>query len=413
MKYVLFALSIVVLWYRFSGYYQTMPDYRTSPALVTKVTLQEEPELSNRGQKFSIKDSHNQNIFITTVASPQYHTGQVLQIEGKVTVKETEEKRVFFSSSYPKIRLLSESSNGFIAAANILRARSRILYEGVLPPISASLLMGIVFGAKEQFPDDFLAALRNTGVMHIVAASGMNIAFVAAACILVFGKVMRRQYAIAAASLGVLFYVFMVGMQPSIIRAAIMGMLAFGAALTGRQQFAVWSVFLSGYVMLLYQPGYLFDLGFQLSFLATLGIICLQPLFSFPKTLFFDILTTTLAAQIATFPLLIAVFGTFGIYSLAVNMLILWTIPLVMTLGAAAAAIGIVCAAAAHFLILLSLPLLLYVEWIIALFGSLGGVIMLPRIPWPFLWAYYLFLTAIVLHKKTWKGKVGEMKDEG
>lgn len=412
MKYILSALFLFLLVFRFYTYFQTLPDYKTSPDFSIIVTLQEEPVLSNRGQQFVIKDLHNQTIFVTTAASPQYHTGQVLLITGTVKVKQTEGKRELFSSSYPKIRIVSEAANGFIAAANTLRERSRGLYEGVLPPVSASLLMGIVFGAKEQFPDAFSSALRNTGVMHIVAASGMNIAFVAAACMVVFGKMMRRQYAIAAASLGVLFYVFMVGMQPSIIRAAIMGMLAFGAALSGRQQFAVWSVCISGYGMLVYQPGYLYDLGFQLSFLATLGIICLQPLFSFPKKVFWEIFTTTLAAQIATLPLLIFVFGTFGMYSLLVNMLVLWTIPVVMTLGAAAAAAGLFSAAAAHLLILLSLPLLLYTEWIVAFFGRLGGVINTPAIPLPFFVAYYLFLTAIVLHKKTWEGKVDSMKCE-
>ena len=409
MKYIVSALLIVALLGRFYGYYETLPDYEKNPTIQTMVTLQESPEMSNKGQRFSIKDSHNQTIFVTTAVTPQYHTGQVLRIDGTVRVSKNEKYNGLVSISYPKIRVISDSASVFVHVANVFREKSKILYDRSLPPVSASLLAGIVFGAKEQFPDDFLASLRNTGVMHIVAASGMNIAFVAGGCVFVFGRILRRQYAIILASIGVVFYVFMVGMQPSIIRAGIMGLLAFGAVLTGRQQFAFWAVLVSGYGMLVYQPGYLFDLGFQLSFMATLGIICLQPIVPFPKKLFFEVLSTTLSAQIATVPLLLSMFGTVGMYSLLVNMLILWIIPIVMILGTAGAIVGLISTVVGQSILLLSLPLFLYAEWIISYFGNMGGVMQVSLFPWQFIVAYYLFLIAIVVHKHTWKGKVMEI----
>ena len=112
--------------------------------------------------------------------------------------------------------------------------------------------MGIVFGAKEQFPTNFWNDIQATGVLHVIAASGMNVTFVSAALLYTLGLFFRRQTALVIGSLGIIFYVFLVGFQASILRASIMGLLAFGAGLLGRQQIAAIAIFISRYLLLLW-----------------------------------------------------------------------------------------------------------------------------------------------------------------
>src|SRR6185312_6794584 len=116
------------------------------------------------------------------------------------------------------------------------------------------------------------------GVLHVIAASGMNVTFVSAALLFSLGLFLNRRNALLFGSLGIIFYLFLVGLQPSILRASIMGLLAFGAGLLGRQHIGIFALFVSGYVLLLWQPNFLFDVGFQLSFMATCGIMFMKPL---------------------------------------------------------------------------------------------------------------------------------------
>jgi competence protein ComEC len=87
--------------------------------------------------------------------------------------------------------------------------------------------MGMVFGANEKFPSDFRQALQTIGVLHVIAASGMNVTFVSAALLYTLGLFLKRRTALVFGMAGIVFYVFLVGFQPSILRASIMGILAF------------------------------------------------------------------------------------------------------------------------------------------------------------------------------------------
>jgi competence protein ComEC len=404
MKVLIAILLLSVLAWRFYEFYQDLPVYEDGQSLRLEATLQQEPELSNRGQQFAITDAYNQTIYVTAEAFPRLHYGQVLVLEGGMNKKELEDGRVILSMYYPEVSVHA-ASNGWISSwANTIRERSKVLFENTLPPISASLLMGIVFGAKEEFPDDFFDALKTTGVLHVIAASGMNVTFISAAILFGLGYFMRRQVALIVGCFGIVFYVFLVGFEPSIIRASIMGILAFGASLFGRQHIAALAVLVSAYVMLLLQPGFLFDLGFQLSFLATLGIIFVKPMVESGKFVKLGLLgesvSTTLAAQVATWPLLVGVFGEFGVLSLLVNALVLWVVPVVMLFGSLAALFGFIFEPLAQLLLLLCLPFLAFFAFVVSSFGKAGGVMQLPPMPIVVWVGYYLLLAACVLLKK-------------
>lgn len=393
-------LSLSVLGWRFDGFFQEKPVYKDGQPLILKTALQMEPELSNTGQKFAITDAYNQTIYINAESFPRLHYGEVVLVAGNLQEKQLDDGRIIFSMYYPQIRVEANASDFVSGWAKTIRERSKTLFANTLPPVSASLLMGIVFGAKESFPDTFFEALQTTGVLHVIAASGMNVTFIAAAILFGLGAFMRRQFALILGCFVIFFYVFLVGFEPSIIRAALMAVLAFGASLFGRQHIAAFAILVSAYIMLLYQPGFLFDLGFQLSFLATLGIIFIKPLLSTSRNFLAETISTTLAAQLGTLPILIGVFGKFGLLSLLVNALVLWMVPLMMLLGSLAAILGFVFTPLSEMLLFLCLPLLVFFEFVVSLFGSSGWLITLPPMPIVIWIGYYCLLIAWILLKK-------------
>lgn len=397
------CILFIVLSLRFFFFFTNLPVYNDGDNVKYSTGLQEEPRLTGRGQQFSIKDPAYNTIFIRTNAKQIYHYGEVLRIEGRLH-KSKYQGRDELSLSYPYISVERERDNIFTGLAETIRERSKSIFESTLPPVSASLLLGIVFGTKQQFPNDFLKHLRIVGVLHVIAASGMNISFVAGAIMFSLGALFKRQISISVTIFAVIFYSVLVGFEPSILRAAIMAIIGFTASLFGRQKFAIFSLFLTALFMLFWQPGFIFDLGFQLSFISTIGILTIKPLLEsgmgrIPKLLGEDFTTTT-SAQIATVPVMLSVFGNYGILSIFVNALVLWTIPLLMVLGSLAVISSFVFAPLAKIFLFFSYPFLLLFERLVDFFGKSGWVVRTDNFPITLSVGYYLLLISIVLLTK-------------
>jgi competence protein ComEC len=407
----IFLILLIILCLRFGLFYQHIPRYENGQEIILQATLQEDPELSNRGQQFMIKTEQNQRIYIHSSLSTLYHYGDRLAISGKLQVSKNPKGFEFISMNFPKISVLPKERNIFLQSSRWVRERSLRLFEETLPPISSSLLLGIVYGAKGNFPDEFFQKLQTTGVLHVIAASGMNVSFFTGAVMFSLGSFLKRQIAIILSIFAVVFYSFLVGFEPSILRASTMAIIAFAASFFGRQTLALAVLFVTGFLMLLWQPEFLFDVGFQLSFLATLGILLVKPMLDglgFVKKesglqSFKQDLTTTLSAQIATFPILLGTFGRVGILSLLVNVLVLWTVPILMLLGSLAVLSGLIFAPFGKVFLLLSLPFLFFFEKVIDIFGSIGWALEVKTWPWELSVGYYLILAAIILslrHKR-------------
>lgn len=198
-------------------------------------------------------------------------------------------------------------------------------YSRFLPAQDSGLLMGIVFGEK-SLPKSAMKKFQNTGVVHIIAASGMNVSMLTGFVLGTLLLFMRRQYALVATIIIIVFYTGLGQFQPSIVRAAIMGVVALGAGLFGRQNTSFLALMFAAYIMVLWDPSVVTSISFMLSFSATAGILFLDPLFK--KVGIVGGLTedfrTTLAAQIATTPILLFFFGTYQSASIVTNLLVLW-----------------------------------------------------------------------------------------
>lgn len=402
------VLLLVVLVVRVSWFFLAEPPLSAGQQIFLQGTLQQEPKVGNRGQLFTMKMPNNQAITVQTGFAPRYHYGDKLAIRGSLQASSNEKGHVFYRLNYPHITQRAVADNIFSEASIWIRRQSLALISDILPPTSASLLLGIVYGAKEDFPSRFNDALQSAGVFHVIAASGANVSFVVGALMFSLGTFLTRRKSLIVSIFGVIFYAFLVGFEPSIVRASLMAIVVFTASFLGRQMIACVALFLSAFCMLMWQPAFLLDVGFQLSCLATLGILCLQrpvvrllqPKEHKKKTLLAswqEDLATTIAAEIAILPVILSVFGKVGIVSILVNALVLWTIPLLMVIGSVGVVVGLVFAPLGKLLLLLALPLLLYFEAIVSTLGGLGWNFSLDQLPWPFMVCYYLCLLAALI----------------
>lgn len=147
------------------------------------------------------------------------------------------------------------------------------LINQLLPEPHAGLLSGLLFGTKATLSKNLYDALVKTGTLHIVALSGMNITILASLVNLFFLRLISRRLASLLTIGIIILFVWFVGASPSVVRAAIMGSIALLAVIFGRQQWSLFSWILAVGIMLLLNPVWIGDLSFQLSALATLGII--------------------------------------------------------------------------------------------------------------------------------------------
>lgn len=264
-----------------------------------------------------------------------------------------------------------------------------------LPEPQASLLLGIILGIKSGFPPDFYEALRVTGTLHVVVVSGFNISVITntLAKALIFIPLRVRIFVTLAFLTA---FVLLVGATPPVVRAALMGSIALIGTVFGRQNDALRALLITVIVMLILQPSWAGELSFQLSFLATLGLILAFPLLDrlVPGRGFLrsDFLTT-ISAQILVWPLLAYYFGTVSVLSLLVNALILWTIPIITYIGLVTATIGMVINGVSSLILIPARLFLDYFIWIVEAFSRVRiGYFAVSPFSWVALILYFVIL---------------------
>lgn len=389
----IFICLLFILSLRFYFFYQNQTRYVDGQQISFETTLLSEPQIVGSQQRLTA-NYQNQKIRITTSRFPEFNYADFVRISGRISNKE--DRLLMY---FPKIETIKSSSDLLHKSLKVvdnLRQKLISLFSTTLPSPSSSLLMGIIFGIKGQMPKDFADNLRTTGVFHVIAASGMNVTLIGGFISSFLALFLKRQVAIGMSILGIIFYVVLAGFEPSIIRAGIMGILVFSAQIMGRQTLAVNGLFLAGFAMLFLSPNLISDIGFQLSFTATLGILYIKPLLQQKEGIGSNVLTT-IAAQLATLPILMANFGTYSIYSVLVNGLVLWTVPILMAIGGIGALVGLIFAPVGQLIIYFCYPLLLYFESIVNIFGEIGGLITIQAVPWQFIAGYYCLLSSILL----------------
>jgi competence protein ComEC len=216
----------------------------------------------------------------------------------------------------------------------------------------SSLFNGLLFGQTSGFGDSLKSAFVDSGLIHIVVVSGFNITIL----IMVFFKTTKRfsiNLAFYLGSLVIVLFVIMVGASPPAVRAGIMGWIVLLGSTRGRKTDKLALITTSAVIMSLFSPSIVrYDLGFQLSFLATIGLFFFSPLTKkyirkinldcyLPKTLRI-VLVETLSAQILTFPLILYNFDRISLIAPLANLLVLPLIPYLMFVGFGLILVGII-----------------------------------------------------------------------
>jgi competence protein ComEC len=433
---ILFFLFICVYFFRLSTFKSLPIPDGSQIRLLAHVSSQ--PYLSGSKQIIRLGQ-----FLVFTQPFPEYFYGQKLEIIGKVQKRVINRFQTDFVLNYPTIRIIEEEKNlniqtKTVAALLSFRRRLENIFGNFLPEPQASLLSGVVLGTRRQMPKDFRQNLQKTGTIHVVVASGYNISVIAGLLISVTLRFIKRQFALFLSFFGILAYTLMAGGEPPVVRAAIMGSLTFLAQFLGREKDAWRGLFFAGGVMLLANPLLLFDLGFQLSFLATAGILafggqkerlvgevakfsiasgavqfiasksknspCGKFLFSriFSLPFIGGDLQTTLAAQAGVLPILLSNFGQISAISPLINALVLPVIPLIMILGLITAIFGLLWQPAALIASWFAWVPLTYFIKVVEWFGNLPWASFeLGKISFWWVVGYYLVLGIIILNSKS------------
>lgn len=301
----------------------------TEDSIILTGIINKQPDTREKSVKLELQpENYKRKILITTAKYPQYQYGDKVEVTGKI-----EEPTVFEDFNYkeylakdgiyavmylPKIKIMERGlGNPLMRFLFFFTDKLKESLNKIVPYPQSGLLEGLMFGLEGNIPQVWKEKFNLTGTRHITAVSGMNITIISS---LVLGFLLAlgfwRGQAFYLSVVFIIFYILIIGAPSSAIRAGIMGILFLTAQHFGRLANGFRALILAATLMLFLNPQLLkADVGFQLSFLATLGLILLQPLFfsllkRIPKKLELRYtLSATLAAQVFTLPILIYNFG--------------------------------------------------------------------------------------------------------
>jgi len=332
------------------------PDARNSN---TKLTVKTRI-LKIRGEQKEISGK----VLITTKKYPEYKYGDELIVAGKLKTPEIFEDfnykgylakdGIYSVVYYPKIIPTVKNRGNFLyKVIYSFKEKIKQAVEKIMPLPEVAILEALTLGNKRSLTENLKNQLNITGTRHIVAISGMHIMILSQAFMsLLIGLGLWRGRAFYFILAILVLFIIMIGAPASAIRAGIMGGILLFAQKIGRLNNSGRAIIFTGTIMLILNPLLLkFDVGFQLSFLAVLGIIYLKPILDkwLNKLLFQrlkdwivrgklrkeikNIITMTFAAQIATLPILIYNFGRISFISPIANILIVPALPYIMGAG--------------------------------------------------------------------------------
>ena len=356
-------------------------------------------------------DPQSGKIKIITRPYPSFQYGDLLRIEGAIK-RPSEGSKNYLSKegisgtvNFPNLEFI-ESSRGNPVKEKLLNFRNEIvaIFKKSLPREKAALLSGLTLGAREDFSKELQEKMSLSGTTHIVALSGYNISIIALTIGWIFGNYFSRRVSFYLSVFVITIFVLMTGGEASVVRAAIMGIILLFSKEAERIHSLRNAIIIAAFLMALVNPKVLvFDLGFQLSFAALLGIIYLDPVFrkafrvedpgflNWKKNAL-----ATLSAQLAVVPFLLGNFGIFSLTSFLANVLIAEAIPIAMALGFLMAGLGFFSEFLTSAAGLITNLFLSYQFLIIEIFSKFTLPIVTESFGFFAAIAYYSLLTAVV-----------------
>lgn len=285
---------------------------------------------------------------------------------------------IYYLINNAEIEIISKG-NGSRIKSGLFRFRESFMKNigKVIAPPESDLSNGLILGARGGFDSKTRDEFISTGTIHIIALSGYNVTIVAEGVMRVLGLAFAQMISIVIGIIVVLLFVIMAGASATAIRAGIMAVILLFARMTGRTYDAGRALVIAGLLMIAYDPRVLTDISFQLSFIATAGVLFITPKvikwvrFLPMRFKIRELVATTIAATISVLPLLLYSTGIFSLVSLPANILILPLIPLTMFMSFLVGVFGFISPVLSLPFAYLSHLLLSYILSIIHFFASL------------------------------------------
>lgn len=350
-------------------------------------------------------------ILVTTAR--HYNYGDRLLVKGEL--KEPAQFEDFDYKSYlakdqvygvmyfPRVELVERSPSPYGKLLRLKNKLRQVVYNNFSPPQS-EILGAMLLGDKQKLSDSLEKELNRAGLRHVTAVSGMHVAIVmSAALVLLVGLGLSRNYAFWGALAFIVLFTALTGFQVSTIRAAALGGIFLVGQWLGRKRASYRALALIAMVMLLFNPLLLKrSVGFQLSFLAVLGIMSTSSIIKnylskVPNWFSLrSVLAMTFSAQLFVLPILIYHFGRFSLITPLSNILVIPILPYLMGLGFIFLLGGLIWSKLGW---LLALPLWLLLAFVTKIVEFLSGFSFLYQsveVGWVFVLAYYLLLALLI-----------------
>ena len=238
----------------------------------------------------------------------------------------------------------SERGSYFIRHALLFRQRMiEKLGQSFTNSDALAIVSALVLGYRNQLDQDIINTFSATGTIHVLSVSGLHVGIIFFVFSTLFFWMKRGSWKIVRAIFLIVLiwaYAFVTGLSPSALRASIMISFGIIALTVSRKNNIYNTVSSSAFFLLLYNPRFITDIGFQLSYLSVLGIVYLYPKLNSLVVVKNKILSSlwsyaaiSVSAQLATFPLVLFYFHVFPVYFLPANILIILPATWVLYLG--------------------------------------------------------------------------------
>lgn len=287
------------------------------------------------------------------------------------------------------------------------------IVEYCLDKNQAGLLSGMIIGYKDGLDDNAYAAFSKAGLTHIMVASGMNVAFIILPLAYIFKKMRLGNLASSIFTILVLIlFVFVTGFSASVVRAVIMGIMILLGKIIIRETDIYTSISTAAIILLILNPYTLFDIGFQLSFFATISLVMFYPKLKefidhkHIPNIVSDTLAATIAAQIGVVPITLYYFNNFSAISILSNLLVVPVVQIITIIGFIMVFIGIVNINAAVLIGYINNSFLSFVLFVTEYTAKIPYAAL--KLPTPPLWLiilYYLVILYLFKCRKFLKNK--------
>jgi len=285
-------------------------------------------------------------------------------------------------------------------AGLMLRDRIVDVINKSLPEQQAGLLNGMLIGYRKGLSKEVQEAFSDSGLTHIMAVSGANVAFIVFPLVFVLRKLRIKQRTSNFLIIGVLIvFVYITGLEPSVVRAVIMAITVLTGQIIRRDADVFSSISFAAILMLIYNPYTLFNIGFQLSFAATLSLVMFyRSIRNMIKMKFIpgfvaDTLAATLSAQAGVLPLSLLYFNKISLISIISNLVVVPVLELITILGSIMAVLGQLSIALSQMVGYVNCTFLTFVLYVTKISAGLPYAVV--QVVTPSVWLVILYYIAI------------------